>query len=101
MLELNEDNLEQILNENEKVMVMYGAPWCGNCRITKPKFKKLASQNENISFVYVNAEAYPKSRAFAEVSNLPTFASFKSKELLSQQMGNKIEVINEVLNKLN
>ena len=101
MLELNEDNLEQILNENGKVMVMYGAPWCGNCRITKPKFKKLASQNENISFVYVNAEAYPKSRAFAEVSNLPTFASFKSKELLSQQMGNKIEVINEVLNKLN
>lgn len=101
MLELNEDNLEQILNENEKVMVMYGAPWCGNCRITKPKFKKLSSQNENISFVYANAEAYPKSRAFAEVSNLPTFASFKNKELLSQDMGNKIEVINEVLNKLN
>lgn len=101
MLELNEDNLEQILNENEKVMVMYGAPWCGNCRITKPKFKKLASQNENISFVYVNAEAYPKSRTFAEVKNLPTFASFKNKELLSQDMGNKVEIINEVLNKLN
>ena len=101
MLELNEDNLEQILNENEKVMVMYGAPWCGNCRITKPKFKRLASQNEGTSFVYVNAEAYPKSRAFAEVKNLPTFASFKNKELLSQNMGNKIEIINEVLNKLN
>jgi len=100
MLELTQDNLEQILNENEKVMAMYGAPWCGNCRITKPKFKKLASQNEGISFVYVNAEAYPKSRAFAQVSNLPTFASFKKKELLSQNMGNKVEIINEVLNKI-
>ena len=100
LTELNTDSLDKEIEQNDKVLVQFSASWCGNCRITKPKFKKLASQNENISFVYVNAEAYPKSRAFAEVSNLPTFASFKNKELLSQDMGNKIEVINEVLNKL-
>ena len=97
MKELKEDNLEQILNENSKVLVMYGAPWCGNCRITKPKFKKLSSENEEIQFVYVNAEAYPQSREFAEVSNLPTFASFTEGKIVKQNLGNKIEVIQDVL----
>ncbi len=39
-LELTEDKLQEIINSNAKVMVQYGASWCGNCRIMKPKFKK-------------------------------------------------------------
>jgi thiol-disulfide isomerase/thioredoxin len=100
MIELERDNLSQILDSNSKVMIMYGAPWCGNCRITKPKFKRLAAENEDITFVYVNAEAFPQSRNFAEVSNLPTFAAINNHHFLGQNTGNKIEVINEVLNKL-
>ena len=38
-LELTEDKLQEIINSNAKVMVQYGASWCGNCRIMKPKFK--------------------------------------------------------------
>ena len=38
-VELAEDNLSQVLNSTENVMVQYGAGWCGNCRIMKPKFK--------------------------------------------------------------
>ena len=43
--ELNQDNLAQIISDNSKVVVQYSATWCGNCRIMKPKFKKLASEN--------------------------------------------------------
>ena len=43
--ELTEDTLKQIVSENDKVMVQYGASWCGNCRIMKPKFKKLAAEH--------------------------------------------------------
>jgi len=96
MIELENDNLGEILSGNNKVMVMYGAPWCGNCRLTKPKFKRMASENENTTFVYVNAEAYPNSRSFANVSNLPTFASFDGGKLVEQDMGNKIEIIQKV-----
>ena len=52
MIELAEDNLQEIVNENELVMVQYGATWCGNCKITKPKFKRLAGETENIKFIY-------------------------------------------------
>ena len=76
-IELTGDTLQQIVQENDKVMVQYGATWCGNCRIMKPKFKKLAAENEDIPFYYVDAEKFPESRKLATVDNLPTFAAFE------------------------
>ena len=55
LTELQEDNLAQMVASNQKVVVQYMAAWCGNCRIMKPKFKKLASENENMEFVLVDA----------------------------------------------
>lgn len=100
MKELDADILEQIVAGNPKVMVQYGATWCGNCKLTKPKFKKLASENEGIEFVYVDAEKFPNSRKLAEVNNLPTFAGFVNGQLVKQAQGNKIEVIEEVLHEV-
>jgi thiol-disulfide isomerase/thioredoxin len=100
MIELKEDNLGVILSDNSKVMVQYGAGWCGNCRLTKPKFKRMSTENEDIQFVYVDAEKLPGSRQFADVSNLPTFAGFVDGKLVKQSQGNKIEVIQDVLNEV-
>ncbi|REE01571.1 thioredoxin family protein [Marinoscillum furvescens] len=97
MIELKEDNLQQLISENDQVMVQYGATWCGNCRVTKPKFKRLSGENENVVFVYVDAEKLPESRKLAEVKNLPTFAGFKKGELVSQAAGNKTETITDIL----
>lgn len=96
-LELTEDALDSVLASNKKVMVQYGAGWCGNCKITKPKFKRLSEENSDIEFVYVDAEKLPNSRKFADVSNLPTFAGFVDGNLVKQAQGNKVEVIQEVL----
>ncbi|MEO9473934.1 MAG: thioredoxin family protein [Cyclobacteriaceae bacterium] len=98
--ELSTDTLQEIVEGNEKVMVQYGATWCGNCRLTKPKFKRLAGENEDVKFVYVDAEKLPNSRGLAEVKNLPTFAGFKGGKLVSQQAGNKEDVIKSVLNEV-
>jgi thiol-disulfide isomerase/thioredoxin len=91
MIELQEDKLAQILKENPKVMVQYGASWCGNCRITKPKFKRMSGDYDNIEFVYVDAEKLPESRKLAKVNNLPTFAAFNGGEFMDQFEGNKID----------
>ena len=100
MQELQADNLDQIVASNRKVMVQYGATWCGNCKLTKPKFNKLSTENEGIVFVYVDAEKFPNSRKLAEVNNLPTFAGFVDGKLVKQSQGNKIEVIQEVLHEV-
>ncbi len=99
-LELTEDNLEQFLTDNSKVMVQYSASWCGNCRIMKPKFKKLASENEDITFLMVDAEKFPSSRKFANVDNLPTFAAFEQGALVDQVQTNKVEGLTELFTKI-
>ena len=96
--ELTEDNLSQVLNNNENVMVQYGAGWCGNCRIMKPKFKKLSTENEAVAFVYVDAEKFPESRKLAKVDNLPTFAAFKNGALVNQVQTNQTESLSNLFN---
>lgn len=98
--EIAEDNLEQLLTSSIRVMVQYGATWCGNCKIIKPKFKRLAEENEGVEFYYVDAEKFPNSRKFANVNNLPTFAGFVNGRLVKEAQGNKIETIQEVLHEV-
>ena len=95
--EIEKDNLSEIVASNDVVVVQYAASWCGNCRIMKPKFKMLASQNESIPFLIVDAEQFPESRKLAKVDNLPTFATFKNGVLVNQTQTNKAEVLAELV----
>jgi thiol-disulfide isomerase/thioredoxin len=99
-LELTEDNLQTMVANNKKVIVQYGAGWCGNCRIMKPKFKKLASENEGVAFIYVDAEKMPESRKLAKVNNLPTFASFVDGAFINQVQTNKPEELNNLFHEI-
>lgn len=99
--ELEQDNLAQIVSDNETVVVQFSATWCGNCKIMKPKFKKLATENEDISFIIADAEKFPESRKMATVDNLPTFATFKNGKFVSQVQTNKLDVLAELVNNLN
>ncbi|RBP32815.1 thioredoxin [Oceanihabitans sediminis] len=100
MQELTQDNLAEIVSNNETVVVQFSATWCGNCRIMKPKFKKLASENENATFVIVDAEKFPESRKMATVDNLPTFATFKNGEFVKQTQTNKADVLQELVSEV-
>ena len=95
--ELEQDNLQEIINSNDTVIVQYSATWCGNCRIMKPKFKKLSTENEGATFVIADAEKFPESRKLATVDNLPTFATFKNGEFKSQVQTNKFDVLKELV----
>lgn len=95
--ELEQDNLPQLVSDNDTVIVQYSASWCGNCRIMKPKFKKLSTENENITFVMVDAEKFPESRKLATVDNLPTFATFKDGAFMNQVQTNKFDVLKDLV----
>jgi len=99
-IEATVDDLKNQVDQHQKVMVQYGATWCGNCKITKPKFKRFAREHEDILFVYVDAEKFPDSRKMANVSNITKFASFKDGLLVEEAQGNKIETIEQVLHAL-
>ena len=66
----------------------------------KPKFKKLATENEQITFVIADAEKFPESRKLADVSNLPTFATYEKGALKNQTQTNKFDVLKELVNEV-
>ena len=98
--ELTKDNLNEIISNNETVIVQYSASWCGNCRIMKPKFKKLATEHDQVKFVIVDAEKFPESRKLADVSNLPTFATFKNGIFINQVQTNKFDLLKELVDEV-
>ena len=100
MIELTEDNLQELVAQHDQVVVQYSAGWCGNCRIMKPKFKRLAGENAGAVFVLVDAEKFPNSRKLAQVNNLPTFASFKGGQLLNQIQTNKEDQLKALIHEV-
>lgn len=89
--EITSDNLDELVKGVETTFVQYSAGWCGNCRLIKPTFQRLAGETENAQFVMVDAEKFPKSRELAEVKNLPTFAAFRDGKLVGQVSTNKVD----------
>ena len=100
LTELKTDSLAEVISSKPKVVVQYMATWCGNCRIMKPKFKKLSAENDNIEFVLIDAEKFPESRKLAQVDNLPTFATFVNGEKVNQTQTNKFDVLRDLVNEI-
>jgi len=100
LIELEQDNLEEIVAQHPKVVVQYSAGWCGNCRLMKPKFKRLSGETESAVFVIADAEKFPQSRKLAAVNNLPTFASFSNGALVNQVQTNKEEPLKTLINEI-
>lgn len=100
VIELEQDNLQDLVVENDTVVVQYSAGWCGNCRIMKPKFKKLAAEHVNAAFIIADAEKFPASRKLATVDNLPTFATFKNGAFVNQVQTNKFDVLKTLVDEV-
>lgn len=100
LTELTTDNLQEFIDNGGTVVVQYSASWCGNCRIMKPKFKKLAEGHADAQFILVDAEKNPASRQLAKVDNLPTFAAFKGGQIVGQVQTNKFEVLKSMVDEI-
>ncbi len=98
--ELVTDTLQEVVDNNETVVVQFSAGWCGNCRIMKPKFKRMGNEHADAQFVIIDAEKNPNSRQLASVTNLPTFAAFKKGKLVKQVQTNKVESLKELVDEV-
>ncbi len=66
LLELQTDTLQDVIAQNDKVIVQFSAGWCGNCRIMKPKFKRMSGEHDGMTFVIIDAEKNPESRKLGQ-----------------------------------
>lgn len=100
---LSTDNdFNQQLENQDKVVVKYFASWCGSCRLFAPKYKRVSEEDENsdILFLEVDAEKNPEARRKAGVDNLPYLAAFKNGELIEGSAGSKEEYLRTLIDKV-
>jgi thiol-disulfide isomerase/thioredoxin len=97
-----DNDFNQHLSNNEKVIVKYYADWCGTCKLFAPKFRRLSDDErfKGIVFLDVNAEENEQARKLAGVDNLPFFATFKNGQLVDASATSKEEAVVAMLEKL-
>jgi len=84
ILSATDNDFNDLIASNDKVVVKYFANWCGSCKLFSPKYKRLSNDERfsDVTFLDVNAEENPGARKIAGVDSLPYFAVFKGGKLL-------------------
>ena len=54
--EINSAELREVIAGGGKVLVDFFATWCGPCKMLAPVVDKVASKNENVTFVKVDID---------------------------------------------
>ena len=80
VLELTDDNLNATIAENEYVLLMFYAPWCGACRRFKPEYEwadqAAAEQGLPLVFARMHADDYADTAASFGLSRFPSWVMF-------------------------
>lgn len=94
-----DSDFKDLISGHDKVVVKYFADWCGSCRLFAPKFRRLSDDERftDVLFLDVNAEQNPAARKAANVSNLPTFATFRNGELQQSVATTREEAVVEMI----
>ena len=81
----------QILQEataaNQLVVVDYYAIWCGPCKKIGPFYDELANFYNDIIFTRVDVDENEETAAFANVSAMPTFQTYRNGQKLKEVVG--------------
>lgn len=80
VVELNSDTTKRVIEENEYVLVLGYAPWCGRSAELMPRFAEAANVLKGLGsrllLAKIDAERYPKAAASLEIKGFPTLLLF-------------------------
>ncbi len=78
----------EVLQSSEPVLVDFGAPWCGPCRMVGPVIEELAAENAgSIKVFEMNIDESPNTAAGYGISSIPTLMIFKDGQVVKQFVG--------------
>ncbi len=69
------DEYKQII-EGEKVIFMFSADWCPDCRVIEPILPELEQENNDFTFYYVDRDKYIDLCIELNVFGIPSFIAF-------------------------
>lgn len=80
IIQVMDSNFEvEVINCSKIVLVDFGAPWCGPCRMVAPVVNEVAHEYEStVKVVKINTDSNPTVAAEYGIRSIPTLMLFKN-----------------------
>lgn len=84
----NNEKIQDHLQEGKIAIVKFATTTCPPCKMLKPIFEKLSTEQdlENVVFIAADANEHPQAYQYG-VSSVPTLLFFNGDEVLGQNVG--------------
>jgi thioredoxin 1 len=101
-MEITSVELQEKINSGKKVIVEFWAEWCGPCKMMKPLFEKVSSQNtSNVEMCTMNVDLNREFGASLGIRSIPTIKVFQNGNIIDTKVGMMNEgQINGILTEL-
>ena len=87
-MEITAKELQEKINNGDKIIVEMWAPWCGPCRMMKPVFEKVASNNDtDVQMFTMNIDEKREVAVKYGVRSIPTIKVFDGGEVKETKVG--------------
>ena len=87
-MEISGKELQEKINNGEKIIVEFWAEWCGPCRMMKPVFERVASNNDTKVQMYTMD--IDQNRDYAQtlgIRSIPTIKLFSNGNVTDTVVG--------------
>ena len=101
-MEITSVELQEKINSGKKVIVEFWAEWCGPCKMMKPIFERVASQNtSDVEMYTMNVDFNKEVGASLGIRSIPTIKVFQNGDIIDTKVGMMNEgQINGILTEL-
>ena len=91
-MEISSVDLQEKINSGEKIIVEFWAEWCGPCRMMKPIFESVSTNNSSEVHMYtMNVDLNREIAMSLGIRSIPTTKVFNARENIDTKVG----VLNE------
>jgi thioredoxin 1 len=78
---------KQLIKQNSRCVVKFGATWCTPCKRFAPEFERLAKNHSDVLFISIDVDENPDTANELKVGALPTFVFYKNEKIMHTQQG--------------
>lgn len=87
-MEITATELQEKIKNGEKIMVDFWASWCGPCRMLKPIYEKVSSENTTgVQMYTMDVDINRELAVSLGIRSVPTIKVFSNGEVVDTKVG--------------